>query len=301
MTDEGESGLLPPGVSLIDVVLDEMSGMTVVEIEEDASARVLGPVDGGMYLFPSRQGIADFLASGESHSLAGRLDDFDAADAVPEYEADFVYLRDDDSEETDEAAAVLWMECLLVVDGCGVVDPPTVQDAITQVTAVTTVREDFEKPGYLERDYWVEMEAMPVQITLPSGTGVTIVAPYEFGERSPAFLGERGEVVLFRTQADLLAYLHAEGADEMRKEAYWPVTPPDCEPRMIVDVRQADPRDLRSDAFVFLRALATVLTKREDELSVHKLSNLTNERRVRKAVDNVADVLREVNGRITWR
>jgi len=87
----------------------------------------------------------------------------------------------------------------------------------------------------------------------------------------------------------------------MRKEPYWPVNPPDCEPRMVVDVRQADPRDLRSDAFVFLRALATVLTTREDELSVHKLGNLTNERRTRKAVDRVADVLREVNGRVTWR
>jgi len=174
-------------VSLIDVVLDEMSGRTAVEIAQDASVRVLGPVGGGMYLFPSRQGIADFLASGEAHSLAGRLDDFDAADAVPSYEADFVYLRDD-SDESDDVAAMLWMECLLVVDGCGVVDPPTVQDAMTRVAAVTTVRVDFEQPGYLERDYWMEMEAQPVQITLPSGTGVTIVATDEFGERSPAFL-----------------------------------------------------------------------------------------------------------------
>ena len=222
------------------------------------------------------------------------------ADAVPAYDADFVYLRDE-AGENDRMAAVLWMECLLIVDGCGVVDPPTVQDAMTQVAAVTTVREDFEQPGYLDHDYWMDKVAIPVQITVPSGSGVTIVAPYQFGERSPAFLGEHGQVVLFKDQAPLLAYLHAEGADEMRKEEYWPVNPPDCEPRMVVDVREADPRDLRSDAFVFLRALATVLTKREDELSVHKLSKLTTDRRVRKAVDGVADVLREVNGKITWR
>jgi hypothetical protein len=300
MDNEGEPGLLPPGVSLIDVVLDDLAGRTIVEIEEDTSVRVLGPTTGGMYLFPSRQGIADFLASGEAHSLTGRLDDFDAANTAPEYGADFVYMRDE-SDDPEEIAAMRWMECLLVVDACGVIDPPTVEDAMTQVAAVTTLRVDFEQPGYLDRDYWMEMEAQPVQLTLPSGTGVTIVAVHEFGEGAPAFLGDRGEVLLFRDPADLLAYLHAEGTDEMRKEPYWPANPPDCEPRMVVDVRQADPRDLRSDAYVFLRALATVLTKRESELSVHKMSNLTNERRVRKAVDRVADVLREVNGKITWR
>src|ERR1700742_3939753 len=105
MDDEGESGLAP-GVSLIAVTLDAMSGLTVVEIEEDASARVLGPVDGGMYLFPSRRSVADFLASGEAHSLTGRLDDLDAADAVPAYDADFVYLRDE-ADENDRMAAVL--------------------------------------------------------------------------------------------------------------------------------------------------------------------------------------------------
>jgi hypothetical protein len=298
MDDEGEPGL-SPGVSMMDVVLDDMSGLTVIELAEDESVRVLGPADGGMYLFPSRQGLADFLASGEPHSLAGALDDFNAADAASSYEADFVTIRDE-SDESEEIAALRWMQCLLIVDACGVVDPPTVEDAMKQVAAVTTCRDDFE-PGYAERDYWLEAAALPVWITLPSGTGVTIVALDQFGERSPAFLGDWGEVVLFRDQADLLAYLRADGTDAMREEQYWPVNPPDCEPRMVVDVREADPRDLRSDAFVFLRALATVLTKREEELSVHKLGKLTNERRVRKAVDGVADVLREVNGRVTWR
>lgn len=298
MDDEGDPGLLPPGVTLINVVLDELIGVTVVEIDEDAVARVLGPVDSGMYVFPSREGIANFLASGEPHSLAGRLDEFDAATEEPAYEADFARMLESDAD--DDAAAMLWMECLLVVDGCGVVDPSSVEDAMKQVEAVTTLREDFE-PGYQDRDYWQDRDTLPVQITLPGGTGVTIVALDQFGERSPAFLGDQGEVALFHDPADLVTYIHAEGTDAMRAERYWPRNPPECEPRMTVDVRQADPGDLRSDAYVFLRALATVLTKREGDLSVHKMSKLTNERRMRRAVDTVAEVLREVNGRVTWR
>jgi hypothetical protein len=38
----------------VHVTLDELSGLTVVEIEDDGSVRVLGP-GGGVYLFPTRR------------------------------------------------------------------------------------------------------------------------------------------------------------------------------------------------------------------------------------------------------
>jgi hypothetical protein len=288
-----------PGLWLVAVRLDRMSGLTVVEIDVDDSVRVLGGED-GMYLFPTRQGLADFLASGEPHSLQDVLDGSDVISADPEYDADFVALMEDpDMCRSD--AATLWMQCLLVVDACGIEDPPTVEYAMARVAAVTTYRDDFERPEYEERDYWMGRQIRPVRLTLPSGSGVTLVALPEILTRNASpqpFLGDYGHVVLFRDPADLLAYVRADGTDEMRASKWWPDDAPNCEPVLTVDVRAADPRAWTADAFDFLRGLALVLIKRFDDFQPHKM---TNDRRIRKEVDRFQAVLREVNGKVTWR
>src|SRR5438445_13152565 len=93
---------LEPGVLMIYVTLDGMSGLTIVEIDEDNSVRALGP-GRGVYLFPSRRGMADFLASGEWHALHGRLDDYDVMSDEPELHADFVCVRDTEDLDDDVA------------------------------------------------------------------------------------------------------------------------------------------------------------------------------------------------------
>ena len=95
----------------------------------------------------------------------------------------------------------------------------------------------------------------------------------------------------------MLAYIRADGTDEMRQASWWPVDPPHCEPQLSVDVRLADPRDPNSWASVCLNGLAMVLTDRMNVLNVRT----KNKRQLRKASEQIADVLREVNGRVTWR
>jgi hypothetical protein len=186
------------------------------------------------------------------------------------------------------------------VGGCGLGEPETVEDAAAQVAALTKVRDDFEQPGYAEADYWIGRYVQPVRLTVPSGTDVTLVAPKGFWDTEPetqAFLGDFCEVVLFHSAEELLRYVRAEGTDEMRQASWWPVDPPDCEPRRTVDVRQADPHDPDSDAFEHLRGLAMVLTERMRYFNVRDLG----ERHLHKAAQHIAYVLREVNDKVTWR
>ncbi|MFI9388741.1 hypothetical protein [Kutzneria sp. NPDC052558] len=304
MAVEGDPGL-KPGLWLVRVKLDDMAGLTVVEVGEDNSVRALGP-GRGVYLFPTRRGMADFLASGEWHSLQGRLDGFDAVTADLRFGANFVLLRDTD-DMNEEMAAAIWMVCLLIVDACGIAEPATVEAAAVQVAALAKLRDDFEQPAYADADYWIYQIAKPVRLTLPSGAGVTLCVPIAPGYREPesqAFLGDSGEVVLFQSPEELLAYIRADGTDEMRQASWWPVDPPNCEPQMSVDIRLADPRDQLADphdpttwAFAFLRALAATLTGRDDLADVRARSK----RQLRKASERIADVLREVNGKVTWR
>jgi hypothetical protein len=294
MVDEG----LQAGLWMVHVTLDGMSGLTVVEIEDDGSVRVLGP-DGGVYLFPTRGGMADFLASGQGHNLDGRLDGVDVVGEEPQVEADFVYLRDKE-HLNERVAAKLWMNCLLLVDGCGIEAPETVEDAAAQVAALTKVRDDFEQAGYAENDYWIGRYVQPVRLTLPSGSGVTLVAPMGFWDTDPqaqAFLGDFCEVVLFHSPDELLRHVRAEGTDEMRQASWWPADAPDCEPRLTVDVRLADPHDPDADAFEYLRGLAMVLTDRMTVFNVRDLG----ERQLHKAAERIADVLREVDDKVSWR
>ena len=287
-----------PGLHLMRVTLDDMVGLTIVEVEEDNSARVLCP-GRCVYLFPTRRGMADFLASGEWHSLQGRLDGFDAATATPEYGANFVFLRDTE-DVNEEEASYRWMGCLLILDACGIVPPPTVEAAALQVAALAKVRDEFERPGYADADYWLFRLAKPVKVTLPSGTGVTLCVPMLPGYMEPeaqAFLGDSGEVVLFQSPDELLAYIRADGTDEMRQASWWPVDPPNCEPQLTVDVRLADPREPNSRPFAYLRALAVILADRFDLFYVRTRSK----RDLRKASERTADALREVNARVTWR
>jgi hypothetical protein len=289
---------LDPGLWLVRVTLDEMSGLTVVEIAEDNSVRALGP-GRGVYLFPSRHGIADFLASGEWHALHGRLGDYDVLDEEPEFAADFVLLRDSDDLD-DQVAALIWMQCLLIVDACGVVDPPTVEHAAAQVAALTKLRPEFERPGYVDQDYWMDRDVRPVELRLPSGIGVTLAAPEEFWLPEPEaqpFLGDLHQVVLFRDPVDLLAYVRDDGTDEMRRASWWPVDPPTCEPQLAVDVWKADPEYSTSDAMDYLRGLAMVLTDRKWEIGYGRSSG----RRLRKEQAWVVDVLLEVDRKVTWR
>jgi hypothetical protein len=291
-------GLLP-GLWLVIVRLEKTTGLTVVEIAEDASVRVLGSED-GMYLFPTRRGMADFLASGEPHSLEDVLDGVDVTSVEPEYDANFVGLMDEPDMIAMDAS-MMWAECLLIVDACGIEYPPTVEDAMARVAAVTVYRDEFERPGYAEADYWMDREIQPVRLTLPSGSGCTLVIRSTLTTRraSPQpFLGEYGHVVLFRDPAALLAYVRADGADDMRESEWWPADPPNCEPMQTVDVRAADPRDRWSEPFDYLHGLALVLTKRGGDFLPRKMGS---ERRIRKEVDRIQEVLREVNGKVTWR
>jgi hypothetical protein len=168
------------------------------------------------------------------------------------------------------------------------------------VAAVTKLRDDFEQPGYAEADYWIGRYVHPVRLTLPAGSGVTLAAPMGFWDTDPeaqAFLGDFCEVVLFHSTSELLRYVRAEGTDEMRQASWWPADAPECEPRRSVDVGLADPHDPDSDAFEYLRGLAMVLTERMKVFDVRDL----NERQLHKAAEHIAYVLREVNGKVTWR
>ena len=293
----GDAGV-EPGLMLTHVKLDDMAGLTIVEVMADNAVRALGP-GRGVYLFPTRRGLADFLASGEWHSLQGRLDGFDAATAEPEYGANFVFLRDTD-DVNEQAAAIMWMGCMLIVDACGIAEPATVEAAATQVAALTKVRDEFEQPGYADADYWIYQVAKPVQLTLPSGTGFTLCVLIEPGYTEPeaqAFLGDSDEVVLFRSPDELLAYIRGDGTDEMRQASWWPVDPPNCEPQLSIDVRLADPLDPNSWASIGLRALALVLTGQLNTFAVRA----RDKRQLRKVSAWLADVLREVDCSVTWR
>ena len=195
----------------------------------------------------------------------------------------------------------LWMQCLLITDACCVEYPPTVEDAMADVAARTTLRGDFEQPGYRERDYWMCSNIQPVRLTLPSGSGVTLVDLPNMLRRTASpqpFLGDHGQVLLFRDPAGLLAHIRADGADDLRKSKAWPVDVPHCEPVLSVDVRTADARDRTSDAYDFLRGLALVLTKRHRDLRPGKMNN---DRQIRHEAERVDRLLREVNGKVTWR
>jgi hypothetical protein len=115
--------------------------------------------------------------------------------------------------------------------------------------------------------------------------------------QAQAFLGDFCEVVLFHSADELLRYVRAEGTDEMRQASWWPADAPDCEPRLTVDVRLADPHDPDADAFEYLRGLAMVLTDRMTVFNVRDLG----ERQLHKAAERIADVLREVNDKVSWR
>lgn len=299
MGDVVNRGEPQPGLWLVSVRLDEMSGLTVIEIAEDMPPRVLGP-ERGMYLFPTRHGMADFLASGEPHSLQDVLDDVDVTSVDPEYNADFVALYSG-SHTYEPDSERLSRHCVLVVAACdGAEHDPTYEDGKALVTALTTYRDEFERPGYDERDYWMGRKIQPVRLTLPSGSGVTLVAESKmetFNAVPQAFLGDYGHVVLFRDPADLLAYVRADGTDDMRLSDWWPADAPDCEPVRSVDVRTADAREWTSEAFAFLCALALVLTRRVVDLKAYKM---TSDRKVRKEVERIQKVLRDVNGKVTW-
>ncbi|MFC0440069.1 hypothetical protein [Kutzneria buriramensis] len=292
------TGVPAPGLWLMGVRLAEMSGLTVLEVAEDESLRVLGP-EGGMYLFPTRHGMADFLASGEPHSLDDGMDGVDVTSVEPGYLADFDLLGDPDVDEDD--AARIWTECLLVVEACGIEDPQSFEDALARVTALTTCRDDFEQPGYEERDYWMGRDIQPVRLTLPSGSGVTLVAMDDLRARDTSahpFLGGYGQVVLFRDPAALLAHIRADGTEEIRESMWWPGDAPHCEPVLSVDVRTVDARDRTSDAFDFLCGLARVLTNRYRDLRPGKTNS---DRQIRQETERIERLLREVNGKVTWR
>jgi hypothetical protein len=295
----GELWCPDPGTWLAEVTLDGRSGLTLVQIGPDYSVRVLGPA-GGVYLFPSRHGLAAFLASGQWHSLQGRLAGYDPVHEQVEFEADFVELRDGGAAQDEDVKAYQWSTCLLVLNGCGFDDLPSPEAVARQVAAVTTLREDFEQPGYPELDFWLNEEVQPVELTLPSGTGHTLVAATAFWDpdaEAQAFLGDRGEVLMFSSTDDLLAHVRADGPDDMRKAAWWPVDPPHCRPELFVDVREADPHDPDSDAYEYLRALAGVLTGRERDLPFIRPVWLM----MGRVEDRVLDVMMEVDSRITWR
>jgi hypothetical protein len=288
---------LQAGLWLVYVTLDDMSGVTIAEIADDGSVRVLGP-ERGVYLFPTRGGLADFLASGEWHCLQGRLDGVDLAAEEPQVDADFVYLRDRQNL-APHVAAKLWRNCLLLVDGCGIEAPETVEDATAQVAALTKLRDDFEQPGYAETDYWIGRHVQPVRLTVPSGTGVTLVAPKGFWDTDPeaqAFLGNFCRVVLFHNVAALEQYVRAPGTDQMREASWWPADAPDFEPRRTVDLRLADPHDPDADAFEYLRGLLMLLPGPPYTYKVHTMGAL----RVSRMARRIPKMLAHVDNLITW-
>jgi len=287
-----------PGTWLVKVTLDGMSGLTLAQIGPDRSVRVLGP-GRGVYLFPSRHGLADFLASGKWHNLQGRLAGCDPVHEQFEFEANFVALRDDKTLDED-VEAYLWLQCLVVLDACGIDNAPSAEWAARQVAAVTELREDFEQPGYQELDYWMNGEVVPVELTLPSGTGYTLVASMGFWDQDAevqAFLGDRRDVLMFSSADDLLAHVRADGTDDMRKAPWWPVNPPHCRPELVVDVREADPHDVESDAYEYLYGLARVLTSRARDIPLSRPGRLA----MGRAEDRVLDLMMVVDSRVTWR
>jgi hypothetical protein len=292
------SGEPEPGLWLVGVRMAEMSGLTVVELAEDEAVRALGPEGGGVYLFPTRHGMADFLASGEPHSLEDVLAGVDVTSVEPQYLADFDLLDDPEIDEDDNLAN--WRSCLLIVNSCKLGYRETVEEFLALTAELTTCRDDFEQPDYEERDYWMGRNIQPVRLTLPSGSGVTLVAMSELRTRNAfpqPLLGDYGHVLLFRYPAALLAHIRADGTEEMRKSPWWPADAPHCEPVLSVDVRTADARDRTSDAYDFLCGLARVLTKRYRDLRPGKMNN---DRQIRHEAERVERLLREVNGKVTW-
>jgi hypothetical protein len=242
--------------------------------------------------------MADFLASGEPHSLEDVLDGVDVTSVEPEYLADFDLLDDPEIDEDDNLRN--WRDCLLIVNACKVGYQENIEDALALTAELTTCRDDFEQPGYEERDYWMGRQIQPVRLTLPSGSGVTLVAMSDLRTRNafpqPLF-GDYGHVLLFRHPSTLLARIRADGTEEMRNSPWWPADAPHCEPVLSVDVRTADARDRTSDAYDFLCGLARVLAKRSRDLRPGKMNN---DRQIRHEAERIERLLREVNGKVTW-
>jgi hypothetical protein len=71
-----------PGVWLAYANPGENAGLTVVEVDADGEILPLS-VDEHIQAFPTRSGLADFLASGEPHSLSGRVTGFDPRQLEP--------------------------------------------------------------------------------------------------------------------------------------------------------------------------------------------------------------------------
>lgn len=257
--------MLEPGLWLVWVTLDEIEGMTIFAVDDDCVAVPLGG-DRSVYLFPTRCGVAAFLESGQAHNLSDRVAGFDPRTAVVEDVADFPDFRDKLTYDDE------WWTCQVLVDACGIDNTGlTLDDMIKQVTARTWLRTDFERPGFDDFDYWLDRVITPCRLVLPSGTGITLADDMAVVGLEPndGILGAPGEVLVFRDEADLMAYLADGLPATLRGNETWardlPEPPPHCQPYVTIDLAAlpdmtATDEDTWGDALGFLRSMVTVLS-----------------------------------------
>jgi len=154
------------------------------------------------------------IPTSPSTFVVGQVGDFDPVAERPEETADPARIALEAKDVRDE-----WWLCQVLIDTLLPVAPATLDDAVDQLADRTWLREEFDRPGYKEVDYWLYHPLAPVRLTVPSGTGFTLVhlrALVPGVVRTDYFLGGDELIILFHREEDLLDYLRAPGDDRLR-------------------------------------------------------------------------------------
>lgn len=311
------------GVKLILVELEHVRGLTVLAVEPDGTATAL-VADEAICLFPTRSGLADFLASDVQHTLSGKTAGFDARVAELDGGVDLPLLSKGPEFWTTDYDE-LWWPCGVLCAARGIsVDSnafdPAALDA--ELTAGIRLRTDFEQPGYAEADYWLYRRIVPFTLVLPSGTGMSLadedVVCGVVPRTSVRFLGETGTVWLFRDERDLSDAIADGLPDALAQERLWErdITgrPPHFRPQTVIDLSvlpelQPATDDTLVDALGVLENLLATLTGSRQLFRSPELRRLSlgeppaalKPRHQRKAVQLLRELVAEVDAGITWR
>jgi hypothetical protein len=310
--------MLDTGIWLVWVTLDQLTGMTVIAVDADGAATPLGS-EGYVDLFPTRSGLADFLASGTQHTLAGRTAGFDPYPAEFAAGADFSILRNGSEFPRDSFYDELWWPCGVLCAACGIdvdhLDPDTL---IPRVAARTRLRTDFEQPGYAEADYWLQRQIVPFTVVLPSGTGMSLADEDVVCGVLPTnarFLGEANTVWLFPDEQDLLDTVANGLPAALDDEPLWQRDingrPPHCHGSTRIDLIELpllrpETEDTLIDALGVLENLVWTLTGSRAPFLTKELRALTGgeplkPRHQRKAAELLRRLVTEVDAGVTWR
>lgn len=256
----------------------ENAGLTVVDVDAGGELVPLS-VDGHIQAFPTRSGLAEFLASGQQHSLSGRVTGFDPRLLEPvEYldgDAAAGTVRREDFEQPAYAVFDYWLYKVVIPFAL----------TLPSGTGVTIAHSD------------VVCGLIPV----------------------PAcrFLGEDDEVRLFRDERALAANLAAGLPDEMAEDPFWlkdiAVPAPHYHPLTHIDLTllptlSAPAGDTWANTLGTLENLTMTLTGSRKPFLSRPLKDVNDETRPEalkpRLRQKVAEALRvlvgDVDRRVTW-